>query len=406
MKRKLFLMDMTSAGNMNGVTRCLQILVDAFACEETYEVIWVRFTHLMDRAVMDNSGNGYRLIHIPLPRDINKFLGDPKVRNAFWLSAMKTLTPSLSGNPILHIHTLNLIEFAVTLKKRFPCRIVTHLHCLPWKGTYNRNIKQFNHLFRLYYIQKDYSCAARFIHTEHERLAYTSSDCVICVTCCARDFVNNILPNRIKNIHVVPNGIQDWALPKVYGTQSRMVKCIFVGSAHISKGLPFVLAAMQACLIRCQPSLTVVGAYSKNQRNGFLKQYPFLDIQFTGEVGISQLRRLYAESDIGLIGSIQEQCSYVAIEMMMAGLPVITTDVDGLSEIFTNHFDGIKIPVTFSPQYGLNVDTAKMADYIEWLCLHPGQRKKIGRRARDTYLQRYTQMHLTERIKSIYQSLD
>lgn len=406
MRRKLLLMDMTHAGNMNGVTRCLQILVEAFAQGKEFEVIWVRFTHMQGKAVTDEEKGGYRLIRIPLPTDIHKFFGSPKTRNAVWMSAMRTLEPSLSENPILHVHTLNLTEFAVAVRRRFPCKVVTHLHCLPWKGTYNRSIRLFNELYQQYYQKKDYSRPAHFIQTEHERLAYVASDCLVCVTECARDFVRNVCPHAVENIRVVPNGIQDWALPKNYGESQRQVRCIFVGSAHSSKGLRFVLAAMQACLLRCQPSITVVGAYTKEQRDGLLGQYPFLDIHFTGEVGVSQLRRLYAESDIGLIGSIQEQCSYVAIEMMMAGLPVVTTDVDGLSEIFTENSDGIKIPVTFSSHYGLNVDIAQMADAVERLCLHPELRRRIGRKARETYLQRYTQTLMTDRMKEIYLSLD
>lgn len=404
MKFNLILMDMTNAGNINGVSRCVQVLAESFARDKDFNVTWVRFTHNIVENVGFQITKGYTLLRIPLPKDIATFLRLKSVRRTYWQEAYKTLLPYLDGNPILHIHTLNLMELALFIKKQLPCKIVTHLHCLPWKGLYNTNIKCFNQLYERYYIKKDFSNPLQYIRQEHECLAYTRSDCLVCVTECARDFIQHVCPNHT-DIRVVTNGIQDLALSETRRTDSKPLRCLFVGSSHSSKGIGFVLAAMQGVLIQHPAMLTIVGAIPKTQREKILSQFPFLDIHFTGQVEFGLLRRIYADSDIGLIGSIQEQCSYVAIEMMMAGLPVITTDVDGLDELFINGYNGIKIPVTFNAKHGLQVDVIKMSEAIFQLGRNAKLRKQMGRNARKQYLKRHSLKQMIGSMKEIYTSL-
>ena len=404
MKRKLILMDMTNAGNVNGVTRCVGVLAEALARDNSFDVLWIRFVHGGSNEVQSRISKGYTLLFLPLSKNIGAFLRYKSVRLNYWEQAHKTLLPFLDGNPILHIHTLNLIEFAIFIKDRMPCKIVTHLHCLPWKGLYNTDIKRFNQLYELYYIKRDYHNPSLFIRQEHELSAYTKSDCVVCVTECARDFIYRTCPEHT-DIRVISNGIQDLALSETRRTDSKPLRCLFVGSSHTSKGLGFVLAAMQGVLIQHPAMLTIVGAIPKTQREKILSQFPFLDIHFTGQVEFGLLRRIYADSDIGLIGSIQEQCSYVAIEMMMAGLPVITTDVDGLDELFIDGYNGTKIPVTFNAKHGLQVDVIKMSEAIIQLGRNAKLRKQMGRNARKQYLKRHSLKQMIGSMKEIYTSL-
>ena len=57
-----------------------------------------------------------------------------------------------------------------------------------------------------------------------------------------------------------------------------------------------------------------------------------------------QLFELYLAADIGVIPSLFEPFGYVAVEMMMCGLPVIVTATSGLDEIhFTNEDKSIVV---------------------------------------------------------------
>lgn len=404
-RRTLIFADMVGEGQVNGVARCIQMMADVFSRKKSFSVTWLRFTY---NTVSNTSGimsNGsYKTLSIALPQDIGRFLRQKNYRQSYWIETYKDLTESLNSTDIIHIHTLNLIEFALIVKERTKCKIVTHLHCLPWKGLYNSNMKLFNKLYQKYYILKDYHTPAMFIRHEYERQAYTKSDMVVCVTECAREFVHKICPSH-SEFRVVTNGIKDMALPKNYRDRSQRVKCVFVGNSQSSKGLDVVLSVMQSILIQHPASLTVVGAIPQDIKNMVLSHHPFLDIHFTGRVGLGQLMKIYADSDIGMIASVQEQCSYVAIEMMMAGLPVVSTDVDGLSEIFSDGYNALKVPVNFHPLHGIQVDVIKMSEAVVKLINSPQLCKKIGANARRSVHNRHSIKRMTESMNDIYKYL-
>ena len=76
-----------------------------------------------------------------------------------------------------------------------------------------------------------------------------------------------------------------------------------------------------------------------------------------GVVSFNELKKLYSESTIGIIPSLHEQCSYVAIEMSMFGLPIIVSDVDALSEMFEDEINALKIPLLFDEDFGLDLES-------------------------------------------------
>ena len=55
-----------------------------------------------------------------------------------------------------------------------------------------------------------------------------------------------------------------------------------------------------------------------------------------GFLSLEDVLLWYNAADIGVIPSYSEQCSFVALEMMRAELTIVTTDANGLKEIFTD----------------------------------------------------------------------
>jgi len=70
-------------------------------------------------------------------------------------------------------------------------------------------------------------------------------------------------------------------------------------------------------------------------------------VTYTGLNEKKEIRRWYQIADIGIIPSFSEQCSYVGIEMMMHGLPVVASDGFGVRNMF---------------QDGVNAKVAKIGD--------------------------------------------
>ena len=407
MKTNLILVDMASAWSVNGVMRYLQELIDVMRADHTYQITWLRFVHQLSSGVIAEKRKGVQHLTIPLPDDMQSVFKNIEKKQVLWQKALDYLFINLhqKGHVILHLHTLNLMDFALYAQKRIPCKIIMHIHCIPWKGLYNNHAEQFNLLFEKYYIKKDYSNPSDYIFREYERNCYTQSDCIICVTECARDFILNTCPHNASNIYVIPNGIKCIAPPKRYKNVSDSFQCLFVGNSTRSKGLEYILKALEIVNMQYDVCLTIVGNHSSGTQMCIHSQHPFLDIKFTGKVNFLELKELYMQADIGIIGSLQEQCSYVAIEMLMFGLPIVTTDVDGLGEIFTNEKDALTVPVHYRPRNGLMVDYISMAASIIKLIESPKMRESLGRNARRTYREKYTAIRMGKLTKSIYNTM-
>lgn len=134
----------------------------------------------------------------------------------------------------------------------------------------------------------------------------------------------------------------------------------------------------------------------------FLKEYlkmcaPFWSkITFTGFLDQEDLYEIYQMADVGIMLSLHEQCSYVAIEMMMFGLPVISTDTTGLDEMFPGNL--LKVQVSYQEGKAL-LPVQECKNKIIQALKCP---QTIGSDNKQRYLERYTLNRLTEALVGLY----
>lgn len=406
----LFLMDMACVGMMNGVTRYLDVLVRQLAGVPACHVTWIRL--VWDKKLLGirrTICEKYTQITVPLPQDINRLLGNPDALQDYNRVVFHLLEEDFAGrgNCILHIHTLNLIDFALYARERIPCKVITHLHCIPWKGLYNTDRNRFNELYRKYYGGTEGDGASEFISRPYELRSYLLSDAVVCVTSCARDFILRYCHIPSSRVWVIYNGMDDVGS---FGQRQRddlnkPVECLYVGNMNESKGLRFVLDALREVRKICPVALTVAGRCTQKQKERWQEEYPDIAVNFTGLIPFEELKRYYVESDIGLIASLQEQCSYVALEMMMSGLPVVTTNADGLDELFVQEGNALKIAVRYNADSGLTVDSKEMAYAVLRLIDDGDLRRRIGCNARKDFVRQYTARRMTDETLALYQAV-
>ena len=82
-------------------------------------------------------------------------------------------------------------------------------------------------------------------------------------------------------------------------------------------------------------------------------------ITFTGKVNKEELYQYYRIADVSVMSSFHEQCSYVGIEMMMHGVPLIGTSSTGLGEMIA---DELKVKLDENQEEQLSVEL--LADKI------------------------------------------
>lgn len=105
---------------------------------------------------------------------------------------------------------------------------------------------------------------------------------------------------------------------------------LFVGSGWERKGLRFAMKAVENCA-DARMQLLVAG-------RGARAKYRSPKLRFLGLV--SDLPGLYAAADIFLLPTIYDPFSNACLEAMATGLPVITTNGNGFSEVIEEGLDG------------------------------------------------------------------
>jgi glycosyltransferase involved in cell wall biosynthesis len=412
----LFIMDIHSANNTNGVDRHVRTLLSGLQKHSNIRLHWIHLVNDRNMLCHKVEEMGYYLkVSIPVPLNNQEMYSEQYWMKRYNELIYKYLRPHLEDkeNCILHLHTLNLIDLALFIKQYHICHIVTHLHCLPWKGIYNLNQKLFNQMYRLCYSKDgspDFShkilCQNRF-----ELDSYNCADHVICVTHCAETFLKSQMSNPEKRVSVVPNGIDDILQGKNLQIKKTVAKdktlqCLHVGVVSESKGLRFILKALSR-LARSgrHTELTVAGSCSPGMENYYRLRHPELKLNFLGCIPFDELKALYLNSDVGLIASVQEQASYVAVEMAMFGLPVVTTAVDGLDELFTDNLNALKVNTRFSPVFGLSADDEMMAEKIGLLIDNPQLRKSLAVNIRKLYENKLRLDQMIGQIVHVYEKV-
>ena len=156
---------------------------------------------------------------------------------------------------------------------------------------------------------------------------------------------------------------------------------LFVGSGFERKGLRFLIEALGILKRKGYErlKLVVVG-------KGEMRKYQALaelcgageDVKFIGPA--SDVKGYYCAADIFVLPSIYEPFSNACLEAMASQLPVVTSRINGVSEILTSGKDGMIVDDPSNPE--------EIAEKIKPL-LHEETRLTVGKAARKT-VENYT----------------
>lgn len=411
----LYIIDMSHSTNTSGVDRYVKTLIGGLKLYPNVKVHWIHLRHEISLLFpKEEVIEHYTKYTIPLPQEYNNIIAE-----RFWIRKYNEqvfrLTQHLfegKENGIIHLHTLNLIDLALLIKEKTNFKIITHLHCIPWKGLYDSDRNRFNHLYKLTYTNERRNTEKTpdlYLTNNCELQSYTEPDALICVTNCAVDFLEDCIGAFCSKTKVIPNGIgnfNDLEKRHRYKSKNDTFECLYVGAVTESKGVLYILKSLR--LVQKQGykvALTIAGNYTSEIYRKITTDFSDLEINLLGRISFDKLKEYYANSDIGIMASLQEQASYVAIEMAMFGLPIVTTAVDGLDEIFTDEVNALKVDTIFSPVFGLSVDTKMMANQIIRLIENNELRGKLSKNIRTLYEKELNLELMIKRTIDVYNSL-
>lgn len=194
-----------------------------------------------------------------------------------------------------------------------------------------------------------------------------------------------------EKICLIPNGYLETCsqypftarqqLRKELGIQKNERVLLFVGRTVKAKGIDDLLIAFEK-LWQHNNQLRLVIAGEVFRLNEFAKLTPNSAprITYVGLISKDLLQKWYIAADIGVLPSYTEQCSYTGMEMMANNLLIVTTDGNGLTDMFRHEYNALvaHIKPTLSDSleqtlnYALELDDSKKASLCRNAkeCLH------------------------------------
>ncbi|RYD59437.1 MAG: glycosyltransferase [Sphingobacteriales bacterium] len=120
------------------------------------------------------------------------------------------------------------------------------------------------------------------------------------------------------------------------------------------------------------------------------------DVILLGKKNKTEIKKLLSEGDVFLHPAISEGFCNAVLEAQAMGLPVVTTDADGLSENIMNGITGFVVP---------KWDVAAMADKLEWCAGHPAEAQAMGRKGIERIASEFRLEDQLDQFRNFYQKL-
>lgn len=410
----LFILSIAAEDTTSGVDRYIEILINALIKYSEIQIYEIKFleSNTLIRIQQSKISNNYTQVRIPFPIKPSEI-----IQHTYWLNLYnKEVLRHIgflfenSHPKILHSNTLNLIDFALLVKKQYHnIKIVSHLHCIPWKGLYDCDLNRFNLDYNLVYINHTANNKeiAQKVYLPCEFSTYLESDKIICLSQSAIKHISLLITNQDKIVKIY-NGIED-RMTKNNGhtfLKKNIFHCLFVGSLTPSKGIVYIIDALEKVVRKgYSVHLSVAGLDPLNIRNTILNKHKTLAIDFLGLIPYTNLKKYYQHCDCGIITSLHEQNSYAAIEMMMNGMPIITTNADGLDEMFSDGINAIKIPLCYNQKKGLFVNTNLIAKHIIELINSPDSLQSLSIHSRENFIKHFSAYDMAQKTVNLYNQI-
>jgi 1,4-alpha-glucan branching enzyme len=230
------------------------------------------------------------------------------------------------------------------------------------------------------------------IHLLENNLTHAADVVIVCSQAMAEEvcFLFQLPPSRV--VHI-PNGIDpDLNKYPIHGevnglllqactlVEEERLLC-FLGRLVHEKGIHILIEAMHLIIQRLPNIKLVIAGVGPMQEQlqaqaSFLKEY----VYFVGFAQEADKIYLLQHAELCIIPSLYEPFGLVALEAMAHELPIVASDIGGLSEIIEHGVDGCKVPPG---------DPVALAEQIIDLLTHPARSAQLGQRAKQKVHSQY-----------------
>jgi len=234
----------------------------------------------------------------------------------------------------------------------------------------------------------------RFYHMPTYQWSFKNADQCIVTNREALLFLQlkyNLPPDRV---WLVPNGVGPEFFHLRSFSQGVATKLLFVGTWIDHKGVYYLAEAFEEILrVIPEAQLTIAGCIvpEKDVRRCFapgaqaaLEVRPF--------VARAEISNLYAEHEIFILPSLMEGMPLVLLEAMASGMPVVTSESSGMTDLVEDSHDGLFV---------IPGDSESLAAAIVRLCRDPELRLRLGSAAQEK-MKRYSWNQAARRTEAVF----
>ncbi|HPC74469.1 MAG TPA: glycosyltransferase family 4 protein [Syntrophales bacterium] len=186
------------------------------------------------------------------------------------------------------------------------------------------------------------------------------------------------------------------------GEERRVIRVCFVGRIEHRKGADVLLEAGHR-LHKDFPDVryTFIGKDCIDV-NAYLATSNFSEdyrrrLHFVGQIPRHEIKKYLLNSDFAVFPSRYEPFGIVALEAMACGLPVIVSSAGGWCEAVEDGVAGVVVEPG-------DVESLRRA-MERMICLEPGERREMGRRARNAVMTRFSAGEIAAKMEALYEGL-
>lgn len=313
--------------------------------------------------------------------------------------------------PIIHLNSMMFDMLAQLIKSYIPqSKLILTVHYTSWGFELLGNKEMLKKALNA---PQDLAFQAINKNLEREKKLIQSCDRIIAIA--QHSYVDLIeIYNTPKDkLDLISHGIEDLYNPNYvqnkeelrykYGFSSDDQILIFVGRIDEIKGIEILTKAFIR-LTKQFPRLKLLVVGDGN----FYKLYTDIAPYWSKIICTNFLNDrkiiydLYSISDIGIIPSLHEEFGFVALEMMMMKVPIISSNNGGLSELINNGRNGISIPMNTSD---MEYNIQNLQEHLEYCLKHLESMKTYAEIARNDFLNKYSLKQFLNKMNSFYQNI-
>jgi len=204
---------------------------------------------------------------------------------------------------------------------------------------------------------------------------------------------------KIKNVLYVPNGIDLELFPKKRNNINSKNIFLFVGRIELVKGLEYLINAVNILREKRKDFKIILIGNGIDQvlLKELVRTFKLTDyIRFLGKINQNDVIEYYYTSNAFILPSLHEGFPITLLEAWAAKLPVIITNVGGISKICIDKENALITPPK-NPE--------KISKAMITLINDQKLRKKLGENGRQFVEKKYNWEKITKKVEKIYEEI-